>query len=268
MSEATAGLHVHEAGEGRPILFLHGWSCHGGFFAAQMRALAGTARCLAPDLPGHGRTGTAGPGLSIEAAADACADLLAGRDLTDVVLVGWSMGAHVAYALMERHGTARIGGLVSVDMTPKILNDAGWSLGISGGFDAARSALALERMQADWPTYAKAVTQNMFAGGIAPDDPETASLLADIPADDPKAMAAMWASLAGQDFRPLQPAIEVPTLLIHGARSRIYDLAVGRYQAERIPNAELVVFKRSGHSPHLEEPERFTTVLRDFAAKA
>lgn len=268
MSSDNGGLHVRETGTGRPILFLHGWSCHGGFFDDAAAALSDRFHCLAPDLPGHGKTGTAGPALSIEAAADACAALLADRDLSDVVLVGWSMGVHVAYALIERHGRARVSALVSLDMTPKIVNDDDWRLGISGGFDAGRNRLAQRLMQTDWATYAGSLTQNMFADGVAPTDARTAALLDDVRANDPDAMVAMWDSLARQDFRPLQPTLDLPVLLVHGAKSRIYDLAVGRHQLAQFPRAELEIFEQSGHSPHLEEPETFVRLLRDFTARA
>ncbi|MEW5423788.1 alpha/beta fold hydrolase [Amorphus sp. 3PC139-8] len=267
MTESTGGLHVRETGAGRPILFLHGWSCHGGFFADANAGLADRFHCLAPDLPGHGLTGTDGPALSIEAAADACAALLAERDLSNVVLVGWSMGVHVAYAVIERHGRARISALASLDMTPKIVNDGSWTLGISGGFDEGRNRLAQRLMRTDWTTYAGALTQNMFADGVSPTDAKTAALLDDVRANDPEAMVAMWDSLAQQDFRALQPTLDLPVLLIHGAKSRIYDLAVGRHQVAQFPRAELEIFKQSGHSPHLEEPEAFIRLLGDFAAR-
>ena len=122
---SVAPLHVREAGAGPPVLLLHGWACHGGFFHAQLEGLAIGLHVLAPDLPGHGLTGAAGVPLSIEAAADACADLLAARGLDRVLVVGWSMGAAVAWAMLERHGKARIAGLVVVDMSPRPLKSRG-----------------------------------------------------------------------------------------------------------------------------------------------
>ena len=266
MSIAAPRLHVRESGTGRPILFLHGWSCHGGFFDAQRAALADGFHTIAPDLPGHGATGTSGPDLTIEATADACADMLAGRDLSGVVVVGWSMGAHVAYAMLQRHAASRIAGLVVLDMTAKILNDDDWRLGISGGFDAARNALALRLMRTDWSAYAAALTRNMFADAVVPQDPAIASLLTGIRRNDPASMTAMWTSLAGQDFRPLLPRLTVPTLIAHGAKSRIYAPAVARFQADTIPDARIETFAASGHSPHLEEPEAFAAMLRGFAS--
>jgi pimeloyl-ACP methyl ester carboxylesterase len=43
-------------------------------------------------------------------------------------------------------------------------------------------------------------------------------------------------------------------------------VAHGREAAELIPHARLEVFERAGHFPHLDDPDRFATVLREFVA--
>ena len=58
--------------------------------------------------------------------------------------------------------------------------------------------------------------------------------------------------------------IEVPTLVIVGRHDWITPVEASEEIVKGIPQAELVVFEHSGHSPQQEEPERFTTVVRDF----
>lgn len=256
-------MHVTEAGSGRLILLLHGWTCNGGFFRAQMEGLAGIAHLLAPDLPGHGRTGT-GCVLSIEAAADACAALMAERDFTNVLVLGWSMGAAVAWSLAARHGTERIAGIGIVDMTPRVLNDVDWRLGTQDGIDLERSNQVTVAMPLAWPRYADHVAKTMFAAGVEPDPRLIAWVRAEVGRADPVAMATMWKSLVAQDFRDLLPAIDRPVMIFYGERSRLYTPEVARWQAARLNNAELVGFARSGHAPHLEEPEAFNAALASF----
>jgi proline iminopeptidase len=45
-------------------------------------------------------------------------------------------------------------------------------------------------------------------------------------------------------------------------------VAASQVIADLIPNGELVVFEKSGHSPQLEEPELFQQVVRDFLGRA
>ena len=257
-------MHIREAGAGRPLLLLHGWACHGGFFAPQLAGLAADARLVAPDLPGHGRTGDAGGGLSIEAAADACATLLIDRDLSGVVLVGWSMGAAVAWSLIERHGQDRLSGLVVVDMTPRVLNDETWRLGIRDGFDGDRNLRAVAAMAEDWPRYAGYVARAIFAEESAADARLMAWVQAEVARADPSAMVPMWHSLVGQDFRRLLPRIDLPALIVRGEGSRLYSADVAEWQAAEMPRASIATFDRSGHAPNLEQPDAFNAALRSF----
>jgi pimeloyl-[acyl-carrier protein] methyl ester esterase len=260
----SGAMHVLEVGEGRPLLLLHGWSCHGGLFGPQIEAFRCKARVIVPDLPGHGRTGRSGPGLTIEAAADAVADLLAERGCENVVAVGWSMGAHVAWSMIERHGADRLSALVVEDMTPKVLNDGDWRLGLRYGLDAAHNEDVLQSIEWHWKEMAPRIAERIFATGRAPDRDLLAFAELQIGMADPSLLAPMWASLTAQDFRALVPAVEVPVVLAHGMRSALYGPDVAEWQAERLPNGRIVAFPRSGHSPHLEEPAAFNAVLRDL----
>ena len=79
------------------------------------------------------------------------------------------------------------------------------------------------------------------------------------------ALAALWASLVRQDVRALLERIEHPTLVVHGAQSRLYGDDTADHLVAALPNASALRFDRSGHAPHLEQPELFNRTLRDFA---
>ena len=219
---------------------------------------------LAPDLPGHGLTGTAGLPLSIEAAGDACADLLATRDLDRVLVVGWSMGAAVAWSMLERHGAARIAGLVVVDMSPRPLNDAGWRLGLRDGLDLARSDRAAAAMPGAWPAFTERIVHSLLPRDLPRDEALAAWAHAEVAGCDPQAMAAMWHSLVAQDFRALVPRIACPTLLAYGMRSALYRPGVLSWMADRSPATRVVRFHHSGHAPHLTEAAAFNEALSAF----
>jgi pimeloyl-[acyl-carrier protein] methyl ester esterase len=260
----SGDLHLVDVGAGRPLLLLHGWSCHGGFFGPQIEAFRSSARVLAPDLPGHGRTRSNGPDLSIEAAADAVAALLAEKGCRDVVAVGWSMGAHVAWSMIERHGTDRLSGLVVIDMTPKVVNDGAWHLGLSDGLDAHRNAGVLESFEDHWPEIAPRIAERIFAQDRPPDRDLLTFTEREIVAADPALLAPMWASLTAQDFRDLIARIDIPVILAHGAQSALYGPEVARWQADRLTAGRIVTFERSGHAPHLEEPAAFKAMLAEL----
>jgi pimeloyl-[acyl-carrier protein] methyl ester esterase len=244
--------------DARPLVLLHGWSCHGGFFAPQMEPLGRMTRVIAPDLPGHGDS-SPGTELTIEAAADALHHLFVGEDLRDVVLVGWSMGALVAWSLIERHGTARLARLVVEDMSPKVLNDADWPHGTRSGLDAARSRDFARAVSSQWPRLAGATARRSFAA----DAPEglVAFAEAEMRKANGPALAAMWASLTAQDFRHLVPRIDIPVTLTPGGASQLYAGGAAEWQLDRLRAGHIHPFPTAGHAPHLEAPEAFNSLL-------
>jgi pimeloyl-ACP methyl ester carboxylesterase len=63
------------------------------------------------------------------------------------------------------------------------------------------------------------------------------------------------------------PNLHVPTLLVWGSKDRTMPLRIGRRYLRLLPDAELVTIPGAGHSPHLERPDEFAALLRDFVGK-
>lgn len=257
-------MHVAETGSGRPLIFLHGWSCHGGFFAPQAAVFGQGHHVLMPDLLGHRQSPCLTGALSIPALANALHDLIESRSLQDAVLVGWSMGAFVAFDYIAQHGTAALGGLVIEDMTPRIVNDDDWTLGIRGGFDTAQSMAAVLAMQADWPGYARGFLPRLFARTGHTDPALRTWAGTEIATNAASAMAALWASMAERDYRWLMPKLDLPVLVLHGEDSQLYDPAVSRWLEATIPGARRHGIIGAGHAPHLERPEDYNAALGAF----
>lgn len=255
-------LHLHRAGRRRPgvpvLILLHGWSCHGGFFAPQLEALSGLTEVIAPDLPGHGKTGDQ-VAPTIEAGADALAALMQDDGIDEAVLVGWSMGALVAWSMIERHGSGRLATLVVEDMAPRVINGPDWTLGTLNGLDGPRNAVFLKAIEGQWPLLAPATARRSFAADAPRELVDFAER--EMRRASPPLLAAMWRSLTTQDFRPLTPRIDVPVVLARGAQSQLYSLAAAEWQAAHLAHARIETFPRSGHSPHLEEASRFNDML-------
>ncbi|WP_239312422.1 alpha/beta fold hydrolase [Plantactinospora mayteni] len=68
------------------------------------------------------------------------------------------------------------------------------------------------------------------------------------------------------DIKSLLPGISCPTLVTVGRHDWITPVECSETIAGLIPDAKLVVFEHSGHSPQLEEAERFQQVVREFLA--
>ncbi|HEY9553236.1 alpha/beta fold hydrolase [Allosphingosinicella sp.] len=257
-----ARIAYDNIGTGRPLLLLHGLMAHRGFFARQ-HELADAFRLISIDLRGHGESRAVGDAPTIEQLAADVSGLAQSLDLQDAIGVGWSLGASVLWHVLTGPAAHRFAGSVVVDMTPRVMNDAHWRLGLSKEACEARR----QAIETDFPTFATAAGQAIFA-------PSNADELADsvrwageeFAKNDAAAISTLWTSLVDQDFRSRLARIAQPTLIIHGAESHLYGADTADYVAAALPNARAISFDRSGHSPHFEQAELFNTAVRDFAA--
>lgn len=113
----AAELHIAEAGDGPPLLLLHGWPQHWWCWRRLMPALAGNHRVLAPDLRGWGWS-AAPPGAYAKAtfAADVLA-LLDAEGLDRVQVIGHDWGGYTGFLLALEH-PERVDRLVALDIAP------------------------------------------------------------------------------------------------------------------------------------------------------
>ena len=254
-----ARIAYRDEGRGVPLVLLHGLMAHGGFFREQ-DVLADNFRLIRIDLRGHGFS--AKERSSVEQIAADVAELADALDLRDAIGVGWSLGATILWHVLTGPAARRFAGAVVVDMTARVLNDEDWDLGLSAEACEARSAAIRD----DFERFALAAGQAIFAQPVE----NEASALAEwasfeFARNDPATIAALWASLVRQDVRTLLEGIRHPTLIVHGAQSRLYGEDTADHLVAALPDARAVRFDRSGHAPHLEQPELFNRTLRDFA---
>ena len=261
------GLLKYESeGAGRPIVLLHGWGMRGDFFHEQIAALSPNFQVVVPDLRGHGQSSHLRNGQGLPTLVDDVAELLVSLDLSEALLMGWSMGAMVAWGVLQGKEASRISGLVTIDMVPRILNDENWKFGLREGKDATVFSTITARMIADWPGFTRVFVPRIFASGRRTECKALADRIINKTQENhPESMARLWLSMADQDFRRKLPEINTPTLVIHGALSQLYSEEASEWVAGQMPNARRVDFANSGHAPHLEEPDLFNHTIEKFA---
>jgi pimeloyl-ACP methyl ester carboxylesterase len=259
-------LAYRVAGEGPTVLLVHGWGASGLFFDALAGHLAHDFHVIVPDLRGHGRSPVGETPATIDLLAADLKHLLDALAIDRPLALGWSMGAMVLWRMIETYSADMLCGLITEDMSPRIVNDDDWVMGMATGLDAETSARAVTAMRENWPAYAQAFASKMFARDRAKRDPALVDATIERLTDgDADAMAQLWASMARQDLRAALPAMHLPVLVTYGERSQAYSVETSQYLAETLPDARLQGFARSGHSPHLEEPEAFADAVSCFA---
>jgi pimeloyl-ACP methyl ester carboxylesterase len=235
---------------GPTVVLLHGATLDHRAWAPQADALSDGFRVVVPDLRGHGESSGR---FDFE---DAVQDVLALLDQVSapkVVLVGLSLGANIAQEVLHRDPD-RVQALVVADATCNTATRAPWAAPMTV---AALNAQAL-LVGDDFGRYAAQATAV---------DPQVQAYALEVGAQRSNhETVAILSSLLSTALRS-EPTyrLPVPTLLVHGDRDRIGDIATGtRDWAEREPLAEYAVIPGAGHASNLDNPEEFTAVLRAF----
>lgn len=247
------------------VVCLHGWGMSGQWFEGLAEAVADRYPVVVPDLRGHGNSQTGNRPLTIDLLAKDLHFFLESAGCGEVVLVAWSMGAMVAWKALELGLNATVAGLVVIDMSPRIINDDGWSLGLSrAGGSASNPGLSIQSLQR-WETTSRRIAERILSP-VNAESPLVGQLAADVARNDPHVLSDLWQSMLGQDFRSAIASLPVRTLVLYGQHSQLYQPAVSEYLCENAPNATRVGFDRSGHAPHLEQPEKFNESVSAFLA--
>lgn len=257
----TDGVTVRydDEGEGRPVVLASGFTDQSPTWELQRDALlAAGYRVVRFDHRCHGRSDTTEYGQRMVRLGLDLAELLAELDLTDVVLVGHSMGVSVslAYFAVDVRAWDRVTAFVAIDQSPKIVNDNTWHWGVRGIdehniYDAAH-------FRFEW-----------FDNGMEPPEPvHVQRLLASVrPTWSEFPMDTVRKLLIDHfvaDWRDVLPRIRVPTWVVTGRDSPFYPLDGMQWFADTVPNGALTVFENSGHNPHLNEHHLFNDRLLAF----
>lgn len=236
------------------LILLHGWTMGGAAMAPLAAALPGFD-CAMPDLPGHG--GQAGH--SVDDAVALLDEMLVNS--APCVLVGWSLGALVAWRWLGLNAPGPVRGMISLDMSPRPMPAPDWDHAMTGqSADGLRARTGWFR--GNWDSAVNPIAAGIFAASDHPLLPRTRAMIA---AQNPAAMAGCWESLIEQDCRDVVARLPVPLLAIHGAQSRVYPPDCARWLADTAPQGRALVIEGAGHAPHLEQTTETATAIARFA---
>src|SRR5712691_2094065 len=122
-----ANLHYIEAGTGPVLLMLHSWHGTAEQFRYQIDGLSERHRCIALEMRGHGDSEKVDHGYKVQRLAKDVYDVLQNLELTDVVLLGHSMGSSVIWCYWDLFGSERLRKLIFVDEPPFLTSNPVWS---------------------------------------------------------------------------------------------------------------------------------------------
>jgi pimeloyl-[acyl-carrier protein] methyl ester esterase len=255
----NAVMHIEEVGAGAPLVLLHGWGLHSGFFAPVLPTLAAQAQVYAVDLPGHGHSAPLVP-YTLDTIVDGL-DAALSSEARPLTLLGWSFGGLIAQRYAARY-PARIRRLVLVCTTPRLTVAPDWPFGVD---EDVLLRFGDELAVAYAATLKRFLTLQMQ--GASDPRPVLASLRAQLfarGAPDPAALASALHILLGTDLRSGAAALAQPALVVTGGRDTLTPPGAGAWLAQAMPDARLVAIEQAAHIPFLSHPAAFNAALADF----
>ena len=278
LEPTTVTLHGHalsyvDAGAGEVILFVHGLLGSHRNWAHLVERVADSYRVVIPDLFGHGASAKPEADYSIAAHAATLRDLLDRLGIDRVTIVGHSLGGGIAlqfcYLFPDRVerlvlvGSGGLGRQVSPVLRSAPLPGAEGVLPVlaspwvRGGAEAIGRALA----HAGWRASHDIRAAWEGFTSLADADSRRAFLATTRAVMDPGGQR-----VSARDYLP--DLVGLPVLVVWGTRDVVIPPGHAARAREAIPGCRVELFEGAGHFPHLDAPDRFAAVLREFMLTA
>ena len=250
------------ATRGPAVLLIHGNSASAKAFSKQFDGAPGAnLRLVALDLPGHGRSDDAGDPsatYNLPGYARIVADVVAQMSLQDAVIVGWSLGGHIALEaspMLPKASGFLIFGTPPIAFPPAV--DAFLPTPAMGA--TFKADLSAEEMDG--------YVRGFFRPDVT-DIPD--SFRADVRRTDGRARGMLGASLAPNGYADevaIAAGLKVPLAILHGAEEQLVNGAyLEKLKAPTLWRGKVQTIPGSGHAPHWEEPQKFNALLEAFVA--
>ena len=248
---------VVDQGQGKPILFVHGFPLSHAMWNAQIPVFAAEHRVIVPDLRGFGDSVDTEGTVSMEDFADDLAAILDDLQVAEpVVFCGLSMGGYIAFQFVRKY-RRRLRGLVLCDTRASADTP-----------DVVENRLKVARLVVESGTQAVAdvMLPKAFGPKTYAERPEVVEAVRSMMiASDPTGVAAASRGMAVRpDMTSLLPSIDLPTLVIVGADDGLTPPSEMRRMADAIPGAQFKTIPDAGHVTPLENPTAFNAVLAQF----
>jgi pimeloyl-ACP methyl ester carboxylesterase len=260
-------IRYREAGEGKPVVFVHGYLVDSRLWDGVVDSLSDRCRCLAPDWPIGSQPMAMKPDADLTpyGIAATIAGFLEAMDLEDVTIVGNDSGGAMSQVLVTRH-PERIGRLVLTNCD----THENFPPGPFKGFVALAKVPGVLRALLG-PLRIGAVARTVFKPfSKKPIPPELVRSWVEPALNDPGVKHDVKKVTVGMNKRYTLEAAEklrgsdLPVLLAWAPKDRVFPLKFAERLAGEIPNARIVEIPDAGTFVPLDQPERVADEIAGF----
>ena len=267
-NDAPIEIHYEDHGSGQPVVLIHGYPLNGNSWERQERELLASGhRVISYDRRGFGRSSQPTVGYDYDTFAADLNALLEHLDLTDVVLVGFSMGTGEVTRYLGTYGSKRVRKAALLGTIPPfVLKTDDNPEGVDGQvFEGIKAAIVKDRYAYFEDFLNNFYNVDVLGGSRISDRAWQASFNVAAGASPFATYACVDTWLT--DFRADLPKIDVPVLVVHGTEDRIlpFDATAARLPA-LIADCTLVPVEGGPHNIGWTHPDEVNSALLEFIA--
>lgn len=261
---ARDGTHLfhRDWGDGRPVVFLAGWTLNSEAWAYQAAELSDQGfRCIAYDRRSHGRSDDPGRGYDLDTLADDLNSVIEQLDLKEVTVVAHSFGSLEVTRYLSRHGSARVRRVLFLaPVTPCL-----------GQRPDNPQAVPRAAFEASWALWRKDFPRWVDDNADPFFLPDTSQGIKDWTKDmmlhtPLRATLALGRTMADADVRAELKRVDIPALVIQGDKDVSAPLSLtGERTAALVPQARLEVYAGAPHGLYFTHAERLNADIAAFA---
>ena len=240
-------IYYEKAGEGSPVLLLHGWGCSTITMAPLFEALKNTNTVYSLDFPGHGQSSSPEKVMDIFDFARITRKFIEQNGIQGCNVIAHSFGGRVTIILAAEE-----------NIFNKII------LCGSAGIRPKRTIRYYYKVY----TYKllkklskSKLAMRLFSGYI---NKKTANAGSEYYRKLNPVMRASFSKIVNKDLKYLLGKIIAPTLLVWGSKDKATPLYMAKIMEKRIKDSGLVLFDGAGHYSFLQNLDRFIRIAKHF----
>jgi pimeloyl-ACP methyl ester carboxylesterase len=257
-TEDGARIFYEVAGDGPPMLLLHGYPLSGALFARVRDALQSDHTVLTVDHRGYGLSEAPEIPDNVKVYAEDALAVMTHLGFDAAIIGGMSMGGPVTLSMYEM-SPERFTGMVLIDTSAAAA--APPEAGLWNGTAEVARSIGKEPI-------ITALLPDMLTGETRLNEPAISDYLkAVMEGSSVEGFIGGAVALAERpDFTDMLPKINVPTLVIVGLEDSLYAVQVARNMAEQIPDADLAIIPGGSHAAIFEAPGLVASAIKDWAS--
>ena len=255
-------IYYEKFGQGeKTLIWVHGLMDSHASFKEYCGSLGERYSVVVYDQRAHGASDSPDDGYNNSRLAKDLKNLIDHLKLKNIVLIGYSLGVHVVFDYIEQFGEDGIDQFILSCMSPRLVNDGQWNLGLATGLGYKEVLDLLGIINGHYKEYcAQGIVTYAGPEEMKPIMKEFYTAGSQLSSS---AMLRLNLGLVTVDYRPTLEKITKPTLVLAGDKD-IYSIACHENTRAKVKDGYLTIIPNGTHFVIMEYPEMYTKAIAQF----